>query len=244
MRIHGGNSALVRAMAADLGDAVVLGAPVHAVDRSRDAVTVHAEGRTVTGARLVLAVPPPPLRRIRFTPALPPAAAAMVRGLDLGPATKVMTQYDTRFWRAGGASGLVVSDLPFRIAWDATDSVDSPEGILTTFTTGSHGEAFARLRGTTRIRAVQRQLARVFPEARGRVQHAATMAWPDEQYTGGGYAAYRPGQITRFWEVLRAPIGPIRFAGEHTESLAGYMESAIRSGHRVAAAIGAPRVPT
>ena len=69
------------------------------------------------------------------------------------------------------------------------------------------------------------------------------MAWPNEQYTGGGYAAYRPGQMTRFWEVLRHPIGRIRFAGEHTESLAGYMESAVRSGHRVAAAIGAAPEP-
>ncbi len=68
----------------------------------------------------------------------------MVRDLDLGPATKVMTEYDTRFWRAGGGSGLVVSDLPFRIAWDASDSYESDPGILTTFTTGSPGAAFAR----------------------------------------------------------------------------------------------------
>jgi monoamine oxidase len=241
MRIHGGNSTLVHAMAAELGDTVVLGAPVRAVERGGDFVTVRAGGRDHTGAQVVLAVPPPPLRRIRFTPALPSTAAAMVHGLDLGPATKVMTQYDERFWRAGGGSGLVVADLPFRIAWDATDSVESPEGILTTFTTGAHGAAFARMRDAARIRSVHRQLARVYPEARGRVQHSATMAWPDEQYTGGGYAAHRPGQMTRFWEVLRHPIGRIRFAGEHTESLAGYMESAVRSGHRVAAAIGAPQ---
>ena len=74
----------------------------------------------------------------------------MVRELDLGPATKVMTQYDSRFWRAGGRSGLVVSDLPFRIAWDATDSVESTAGILTTFTTGSRGAEFARLSNVRR----------------------------------------------------------------------------------------------
>jgi monoamine oxidase len=42
------------------------------------------------------------------------------------------------------------------------------------------------------------------------------------------------------WPVLREPVGRVHFAGEHTETLAGYMESAVRSGHRVAAAIGAP----
>ena len=150
-----------------------------------------------------------------------------------------MTQYDERFWRAGGGSGLVVADLPFRIAWDATDSVESDAGIMTTFTTGAEGDAFARVPARRRIRDVQGQIARVFPAADGRAVRASTMAWPNERYTGGGYAAYQPGQITKFWEVLRQPMGRIRFAGEHTEALAGYMESAVRSGHRVAAAIGA-----
>jgi monoamine oxidase len=238
MRIHGGNSTLVNAMAEALGDAVMLGAPMRAVERGKDFVTVHAGGQAYTGAQVVLAVPPPPLRRVDFTPRLPHSAAAMVRGLDLGPATKVMTQYDERFWRANGASGLIVADLPFRIAWDATDSLPSTAGILTTFTTGSEGEAFARLPAARRIRNVRRQIERIFPGAPVLPVSSATMAWPDQQYTGGGYAAYRPGQLTEFWAVLRQPMGRIRFAGEHTESLAGYMESAVRSGHRVAAAIG------
>ncbi len=241
MRIHGGNSRLVRAMATELGDAVVLGVPVRAVHRGREFVTVEAGGKTYTGAQLVLAVPPSPLRHIRFTPRLPETAAEMVRELKLGPATKVMTEYDERFWRAGGGSGLVVTDLPFGIAWDATDSVESDAGILTTFTTGTNGDAFANVSGVRRIRDVRRQIARVYPDAAGRAVHASTMAWPNEQYTGGGYVAYRPGQVTKFWELLRHPIGRIRFAGEHTESLAGYMESAVRSGHRVAAAIGPVR---
>jgi monoamine oxidase len=68
----------------------------------------------------------------------------------------------------------------------------------------------------------------------------ATMAWPNEKYTGGGYAVYRPGQMAPFWPVLREGVGRIKFAGEHTESLAGYMESAIRSGHRIAKSLGRP----
>jgi monoamine oxidase len=68
------------------------------------------------------------------------------------------------------------------------------------------------------------------------------MAWANERWTGGGYAVYGPGQLAPFWPVLRRTGGPLWFAGEHTEALAGYMESAVRSGHRVADAIGpAPR---
>ncbi|MGZ4675545.1 MAG: FAD-dependent oxidoreductase [Acidimicrobiia bacterium] len=39
--------------------------------------------------------------------------------------------------------------------------------------------------------------------------------------------------------MLRRPVGRMHFAGEHTEALAGYMESAWRCGHRVAAALTA-----
>jgi monoamine oxidase len=241
MRISGGNSRLPEAMAAALDDSLVTGVPVSAVERGHGAVTVHTVRGSHTGAQVVLALPPAPLRRIRFSPRLPAAAHAAVAGLDLGPATKVMTQFPERFWRADGGSGLMVTDLPFRLGWDATDSSPSTAGILTTFTTGRNGAAFAALRGDRRIAAVHRQLARVFPESRGRAGPTATMAWPDEPYTRGGYAAYRPGQVIAFWEALRHPIGgSIRFAGEHTESLAGYMESAVRSGHRVATEIGSP----
>ncbi len=50
MRIAGGNSMLTRAMAAELGDAVVLGVPVRSVDRGHDFVTV-ARGIGTTPAR-------------------------------------------------------------------------------------------------------------------------------------------------------------------------------------------------
>ena len=66
------------------------------------------------------------------------------------------------------------------------------------------------------------------------------MAWAKEAYTGGGYAVYRPGQTVPFYAAFRDGTGRIRFAGEHTSALAGYMESAVRSGHRAARQIGAP----
>jgi monoamine oxidase len=49
---------------------------------------------------------------------------------------------------------------------------------------------------------------------------------------------YKPRQLRAFWEPLRAGTDRLHFAGEHLESLAGYMESAVRSGMRAAARIG------
>jgi len=248
-RIAAGNSALPRAMAADLGDTVHLRAPVTQVEQRPWGVRVHA-GPTGSppfdAARLVLAAPPPALRGIAFSPALPAATAAMVGQLDLGHALKVSTEFRSRFWDAEGLSGFTITDLPFGIAWDSTDSVpggaDRP-GVLTQFVTGDAAAQGAALASGARIQSFQPQLDTVYPEG---VAHktgvATTMAWANERFTGGGYAVYGPGQVTRFWPEVRQAHGPIWFAGEHTEALAGYMESAVRSGHRVATAIGpAPR---
>jgi monoamine oxidase len=238
MRIAGGNSRLVEAMAADLGDRVLLGAAVTRVEHDAGGVRVIAGPHTVDADHLVLAVPMPPVRRITFAPALPAALAATIAGLDLGPAAKVITEYDARFWEADGVPGFTVTDLPFHVAWAPTDSYTSTGGLLTQFITGRPARTAARMTDVRRIGTFQRQLDRVYPEGvPHRTARAATMAWANEPYTGGGYAVFGPGQMVPFWPALRDGVGRIRFAGEHTESLAGYMESAVRSGHRVAAAL-------
>ena len=238
MRIAGGNSRLVEAMAADLGNRVRLGAPVTRVEHDGGGVRVIAGPHTVDADHLVLAVPMPPVRRITFAPALPAAMAATVAGLDLGSAAKVITEYDARFWETAGVAGFTVSDLPFHVAWAATDSYASTGGLLTQFIAGRPARKAARLTDSRRIAKFQRQLDRVYPEGVvHRTRRAATMAWANEPYTGGGYAVFGPGQMMPFWPALREGVGRIHFAGEHTESLAGYMESAVRSGHRIAAAL-------
>lgn len=239
MRISGGNSRLVEAMAAELGDVVQLNAPITAVEYDGAGIRVHTGNRTIAGAQLVLALPMPPLRRIKFSPALPAPLAAMIRRFDLGSAAKVVHQYTSRFWEPSGASGFTLTDLPFAVGWSPTDSYASTGGLLSQFITGRAARVAARLPDARRIRIFGRQLDRVYPEARDlHAPHTATMAWANEPYTGGGYAIYRPGQFIPFWPLLREGLPRIHFAGEHTETLAGYMESAVRSGHRIAQQLG------
>ncbi len=241
MRITGGNSRLLEAMAADLGAAVVLHAPVTRIEHGTDGVRVVSASRTVDAAHVILALPMPPLRSVEFSPAPPPAVVAMVAGLDLGTAAKVATQYQRRFWEDQGSTGFTVTSLPFGVAWAATDSYASTGGILSQFITGQAARDAAALDDATRVRTFQDQLDTVYPEGVPlRTDHDATVAWANEPFTGGGYGVYHPGQVVPFWPVLREGFGPVRFAGEHTESLAGYMESAVRSGHRVADELGVP----
>jgi monoamine oxidase len=241
MRIAGGNDQLPAAMARELGDRLRLRSPVTRVEHAHDRVRVHAGSRPIDAAWLVLALPPHPLRRVAFEPALPRSVSAAIHQLDLGAAAKVITQYRSRFWEAQQLSGFMVTDLPFGVGWAPTDSYPSTPALLTQFITAGAARAAAKRGDTDRIRWAQRQLRTVWPEGHTeQTTHAATVAWVNEAYTGGGYAVFRPGQLAPFWPVLRDGYRRIRFAGEHTESLAGYMESAVRSGHRIATALDRP----
>ena len=238
-RVAGGNTTLPKAMAAELGSALVTHAPVTLVERQANVITVTAGGREYFGAHVVIAMPPPPLRNVRFDPPLPPLVAAAIVGLDLGAATKVVNQYHSPFWRAHKQSGFSMTDLTYRISWDAADSYQARPGLLTTFTTGDNANTLAALDDEQRIGRVREELAIVFPESAEQLAGpAATMAWTHEPYTGGGYAVYQPNQLAAFWEPLRSGTDRIHFAGEHLETIVGYMESAVRSGQRAAARIG------
>ena len=243
MRLKGGNASLPKAIAAQLGPALVLGAPVTTVRRRGDVVSVVANGREYFGAHVVIAIPPPPLRGIEFDPGLPGPLADAIAELELGAATKVVNQYRSAFWRTQGESGFSMSDLTSRISWDAADSYEAPAGLLTTYTTAGNGRTLAALSEPERIARVRSELAQVFPDSGAELAGpAATMAWTNEPFTGGGYAIYKPGQLCALWEPLRAGTDRIHFAGEHLEALVGYMESAVRSGSRAAARIGAATV--
>ncbi|WP_421121350.1 flavin monoamine oxidase family protein [Aquihabitans daechungensis] len=246
MRIAGGNDRLPRAMADELGDAVVLRAPVTRVRHHRSGVQVTAGGRSYDGAWLVVACPFVPLRAVAFDPPLPDALAAAIDGLDLGHAAKVVIQYDERAWtddETGATSGFTVTDEPFGVAWSPTDSYGDPDGpgLLTAFLAGDAAEAAEAQGDRERVDAVQEQFTAVYPQLAGLESgNRATVAWAKERFTGGGYAVPRPGQWAASWPAIRTGTGRIRFAGEHTETLAGYMESAVRSGHRIAGALGSP----
>jgi monoamine oxidase len=60
--------------------------------------------------------------------------------------------------------------------------------------------------------------------------------WADDEWTRGCYGAFFPPNTwTAFGEALRAPIGPIHWAGAETATRwMGYMDGAISSGDRAA----------
>ena len=186
-RLRGGNDRLPGALAARLRD-VRLAAPVSAVSHAGRGRGGRG-GEQLDADYCVLAAPLPALREIPFSPALPEPLAQAVAELAYGPVTKVLVQYDSRRWRRQGRSGDVYSDLPLGSTWEASDQQDGPRGVLLGYAAGAHSDHFEPLDAAARATYVSETLDGVFPGLTDAAGAAASVAWAQESFSGGAWAA-------------------------------------------------------
>jgi monoamine oxidase len=235
-RIVGGAQGVAQAMAGELGERVVLGAPVTRIRWTGSDVRVRAGRREYHAKRAIVAVPPPLAARIRFEPGLPGERDQLLQRMPMGWTIKVNAVYDEPFWRTAGQSGQANSD---RRALGTVFDGGPPDGtpaVLVGFLEAGHAQAAARLEPKERRDAVLDDLAAYFgPRARNPV-HYVEQDWAAEEYTRGCYGAFAtPMTLTRFGHGLRRPVGPVHWAGTETATRwAGYMDGAVESGRRAA----------
>ncbi|MEU6666022.1 FAD-dependent oxidoreductase [Streptomyces sp. NPDC046727] len=236
-RVVGGTQRIALELAEELGDRVVLDAPVTGIDRQSSGVrVVTSSGLTVRARRAVVAVPPPLAARIRFTPGLPGDRDQLVQRMPMGRVIKVNVAYDEPFWRHAGLSGQANSTYrPLGTVLDNTPFGGSP-GVLVGFLEGRHADAGSRMHADERRAQVIHDLVGYFGPRAGHPIAYIERDWAEEEYSRGCYGAFTaPGTLTRFGPALRKPVGPLHWAGTETATRwVGYIDGAAESGHRVA----------
>jgi monoamine oxidase len=243
-RVVGGSQLLSLRLAEQLGERVRLGAPVTRIAHRDDGVTVEVDAAEaeptaplrVHARRAIVALPPTLAGRLRWEPALPPIRDGLTQRMAMGAVVKCMAIYDEPFWRADGLSGHATSLVgPASVFYDNSPPGGSP-GVLLAFLEGREARATEGLPAGARQALVLDGLVRLFgPQAR-RPQRYVERSWSAERWSGGGYAGYLPpGGWTDHGPALRAPIGPLHWAGTETATVwNGYMDGAIGSGERAA----------
>jgi monoamine oxidase len=236
-RVQGGNDQLPCAMAKVLPD-VRLNCPVTAVRWGREMIEVTyespAEGdEIIQSDYIILAIPFGPMRGVAFDPPLPTDFQATVNGLTYGVVTKVLIQYSRRLSELGW-DAFVLTDLPITCTWHPTLTQPGGCDIVTVYTGANAGKAFSAMSEEERIQTAITQVEQICSGSAQYVVGARTMAWKNEPFTQGSYAAFKPGEVTTFWEKMRQPLEQLYFAGEHIAAHQGYMEGAVESGHRAA----------
>lgn len=236
-RVVGGSVQVSERMAAELGDRVVLDAPVRRVEQTGRGVTVTTRaGAVVEAARVLVTLPPTLAGRLEYDPALPSWRDQLTQRLPAGSVIKLYAVYDEPFWRAEGLTGQAASDVgPVKITFDNSPPSGTP-GILLGFMEAGDGRRWARRSAVERRAAAVACFARYFgPRAAEPVEYLER-DWMAEEFSRGCYGAhFTPGVWTAYGHALRAPVGRVHWAGAECASVwNGYMEGAVRSGEAAA----------
>ncbi len=242
-RFRGGSQRLADLLAEELGDAVRQAVPVGRIEYGADSVRLFARRAEAGGEPLVLAarraivaIPPTLAGRIEYDPPLPAGRDQLTQRIPQGSVIKTMAVYETPFWRAAGLSGQAGTDVgPAKVTFDNSPPDGSP-GVLLGFLEGRAAREWASRPAAERRAAVLAGHARLFGPAADRPQAYLEKVWADDPWARGCYGGLMTtGAWTEFGPALRAPIGPLHWAGAETATVwSGYMDGAVQSGERAA----------
>jgi len=249
-RVVGGTQLISERMALQLEGPILLGRPVRRIrwgqvpgdvpagvpEIGPNSVTVEADGLTVAAKAAVVALPPALAGRLEYDPVLPARRDGLTQRMVQGTVVKCHAIYDEPFWRAEGLSGQATSaDGPVSVTFDNSPPSGRP-GVLLAFLEGNAARRATDLHPDQRREMVLDGLMRLFGPRAGRPERFVDKAWAADEYSRGCYGGYLPtGAWLTYGEALRAPVGPIHWAGAETAvRWAGYMDGAVTSGVRAA----------
>jgi monoamine oxidase len=228
-----GAQAIADGLAAPLGDALRLDAPVTAIRDGGASVRVTTPAGDVEAARVVVAIPPQLVATIAFDPPIDrPPVDAIVRGVVV----KSIVVWDHAWWRGTGASGMALAyDGPIGMLMDGA-GVDGRPGVLIALASADHAARLASLASSDRQAAVLAAVERLLGPTRATLLDFLSTDWSGEGWSLGGYAARRTiGTWTTYGGALSRPQGRLHFAGTETATVwRSYMEGALQSGERAA----------
>jgi monoamine oxidase len=242
-RIPGGNDRLATAIAKRLRGRLLRETIVRQVVQRDDGVTVtvddrHGRRSDLSAQFLVCALPASTARDVRFEPALAEPQHDAMAHLRYGCATRLLLQFDRRFWKTRGRPLAFGSDLPTGAVWDGNEQQRGPRGILSFLAGGRASSALQDILAREGDAGVIRHIAWLGRPST--LLASRTIVWDDDPWARGGYAYFDPAfdPLWRAW--LARPAGRVVFAGEHTSiRYQGYMNGAIETGLRAAAEIAA-----
>jgi monoamine oxidase len=235
-RVVGGSQRIAEQMAAELRDAVVLGAPVRSISQRPDGVIVTTASGSLEADAAIVTIPQHLIGGIAFDPPLPSRRAQLVQNVPMGSVIKIIARYDRPFWREAGLAGFGVSlDHPVSVIFDNSPP-DASCGMLVGFFEGAHGRAASEQTFDWRRRTFTSTLEDFFGPRAARPVDVIELDWSSEPWSGGCYGGHlATGVWTQFGEALRVPHGRVHWAGTETASeWNGYMDGAISSGRLAA----------
>jgi len=236
--IRGGNDLLPKAFAERLKDKIRYGSPMVRLEHDAQGVRVvflHAGlHESITGDRLICAIPFSVLRGLEISPPFSPEKQRAITQLPYFSAAIISLQAKSRFWVEQGLNGSAATDLPIGGVGNVTDMQPGPRGILRSYSGGPQARQICGMKESDRISFVLEQMEKVFPGIRENFEGGVSKCWDEDPWARGASSWYKPGQMTELWPHIARPEGRVHFAGDHTSPYIRWMQGALHSGTRVA----------
>ncbi|KAJ9608974.1 hypothetical protein H2200_006745 [Cladophialophora chaetospira] len=210
---------------------------------SHEEILVSAGRGDIRCKRVIVSIPTPLYKEIKFSPSLPPAKQELSHFNKLGYQMKVMLLYAKPWWRAHNLCGMLQSFKgPVCVTRDSSVE-EKGQYSLTCFVSGQKGIELSTGTKQARHAAVLSQIKKVYsPFVHGPIPEPLEIAeheWANDQWAQGCPCPVSPpGVMTKYGHALRTPYGKVHFVGTETAfECKGYMDGAVRSGERGAAEV-------
>ena len=227
-RVLGGNQGVADALAAALGSAVRLSAPVRALSWDDQGARVRTDDSEIAADRVVLAVPLPVLADLELSPALPTWKLDAMSRVSYGDAAKLQVPL-----RSPAPTSAVMSTSDRFWSWTLT--AGSSDVLPAVHCFAGSAPALERLGVRAGPEGWAQALAALRPELDLDLDGALLTTWADDPWARGAYTALGLATRPADEDVLARPFGPVHVCGEWTAGAwSGLMEGALRSGLRAA----------
>jgi monoamine oxidase len=240
--IAGGSDSLPVAMARELSSCIRYGACVERIEHGPDGAAVRfsqaGETRWAHCDRLVLALQFSCLRSIDVAPAFSTQKTNVIAALGHSAVSRVFLQTRTRYWREDGPEYMGITDTPALGIRDCSFHLPGDRGLLECYVPGAAARRLAGLSEVQRLQTACDYVEAFMPGIRDHLEVGAAKCWTADPFARGGYAYYRPGEMSRWPRVVRRCEGVVHFAGDHASPWPSWIQGALHAAHRVAQEIG------
>ena len=241
VQLEGGTEQLPLAFLPTLKNHIRFGAKMIAMDQSPNDVTIHYRtlggNIQVSGDYAILTVPFPVLRHVEVFKPFTFAKQRAIRQLHYDASAKIFLQFRRRFWEEddGIYGGGTVTDLAVRNIFYPEHGRETGRGVmLASYTWAEDAQRWGSLSERDRIEQALENILQIHPQAREEFEVGSSKMWHDDEFAGGAFALFDPGQQTLLHDHIIAPEGRIHFAGEHASLAHAWIQGAIESGLRTA----------
>ena len=180
---------------------------------------------------------------IEFSPPLSQNKTAAMRKVHYSSSTKVILVFHEPFWEnTENVGGNTITDLPLKVMYYPNKASKSGVGVLlASYTWGTDSLRFTGMSDEAVIEESLLGVAKIHNRPYSFVKElymsGHVKRWTADENTLGAFLALKPYQTMAYQNELSRSEEGIYFAGEHTESPHGWMDTAIKSGVRAAAEI-------